>query len=618
MSDVLLVVMPFGGIERPQIGVSTLKAQLLAQGTPCEIAYLNLGFAAAIGYDLYSWLTNYYNYSVFAGERTFARVLFPQLARNDDRYAQDVLTGQASFQPWQIARVMRLRFFAQPFLDYCLHAVDWSRYSVIGFSSTFEQNLASLALARRLKERYPEKVIVFGGGNCAGEMGLQIHRSFPWIDYVFTGEADFTFPELVRRLRAGDPAREDIPGYVRREQAASVATPAGPPLRDLDTLPYPNYDDFFRQLALSPLVHRVGVLLPIETSRGCWWGEKQHCTFCGLARDEAVFRAKSAKRTLSDMEYLASRYGVKYLGPVDNILSMKYFDTLLPELKQRRSGIRLLYETKANLKRDQVALLRDAGVVSIQPGIESLSDHQLRLMRKGVTALQNVQLLKWCEEFGVRVHWNHLYGFPGEREDDYRDAIDMIAGLTHLPPADASGPMRLDRFSPYCECPEAFGLRVLGAAPVYQYLYPFDTAVLNNLAYFFDYDYEGKGKALRLAIPLQQAVDNWKLAYPTSRLEVAWRTPDEIVVLDSRLRRGYSLYRFFEPEKTVIEFCDSAHPFDAIAKFVSERYGSSAPSPDWLRQFLRYMVNRRLMLTRNNRYLSLILPARAPRPRDAW
>jgi ribosomal peptide maturation radical SAM protein 1 len=618
MCTVLLVVMPFASIERPQISVSTLKAQLLSQGVPCDIAYLNLGFAAAVGYDLYTWFTNYYNYSVFAGERAFARVLFPQLISQDDRYLRDILVGQASFSSQQIERVVRLCSLAQPFLEYCFHAVDWKRYSVIGFTSTFEQNLASLALSRRLKDSYPDKVIVFGGGNCAGHMGRQLHQSFPWVDFVFTGEADFAFPNLVRRLGRGDPNRDDIPGYVRREGGTSIATDPGAPVRDLDALPYPNYDDFFQQLALNPLAARVGLSLPIETSRGCWWGEKQHCTFCGLGRQEVVFRAKSARRALAEIEDLTRRYRIRYVGMVDNILSMKFFETVLPALKRRPSGIRLLYETKANLKRSQVALLRDAGVASIQPGIESLSDHQLRLMRKGVTALQNVQLLKWCEELGVRVHWNHLYGFPGEHGDDYAGALDMMTRLSHLPPADASGPMRLDRFSPYFEAPEAFGLRIQGPAPVYRYLYPFDASVLTNLAFFFEYDFEGKSQSLSRAVALQHAVSCWNRAYPSSRLEVVQRQPNEIVVWDNRPHRRHSLYRFGQPEKTVIEYCDAARRLDSIAKHLTERFDSCAPSLPWLRQFLDYLVDQRLMVTRDNQYLTVILSAKASRPADAW
>ena len=72
----------------------------------------------------------------------------------------------------------------------------------------------------------------------------------------------------------------------------------------------------------------------------------------------------------------------------------------------------LFYEVKANLKKAQVRLLRDAGVRVIQPGIESFSSNVLARMRKGVKGLQNIQLLKWCKEFGITPHWNLLWGFP--------------------------------------------------------------------------------------------------------------------------------------------------------------------------------------------------------------
>ncbi len=527
---VLLVVMPFAGIERPQIGVSTLKAQLSVHGIPCDLAYFNLGFAATIGYELYTWLTNYYNYSVFAGERAFARALFPQLAALDARYVAEILCRQAAFSPEQVRAVMWMSGFVRPFLRHSLNAVDWRLYSVIGFSSTFEQNLPSLVLSRLVKQRHPNGTIVFGGGNCAGDMGRQLHESFGWVDYVFSEEADFSFPELVRRLRSGDRARDDIPGYVRREQGRSVGTLPGRPVCNLDDLPIPDYDDFFRQLAESPLSQRVSVLLPVETSRGCWWGEKHHCTFCGLPRSQSVYREKSARRALAEIEYLRRRYRVHDFGMVDNILSKSYFSSVLPELKRRRTGVRLVYETKANLDRDQLRVLREAGVVAIQPGIESLCDHQLKLMCKGVSSLQNVQLLKWSEESGLRVHWNHLYGFPGERAEDYREAVEMVPAMYHLQPPDASGPMRLDRFSPYFECPAKFGIRVRGAPLVYSYLYPFDSRVRDNLAFFWEYDFYGKDHVVDRAIELEQALERWRLAYPGSRLEVVGRSHREIVV----------------------------------------------------------------------------------------
>ena len=65
--------------------------------------------------------------------------------------------------------------------------------------------------------------------------------------------------------------------------------------------------------------------------------------------------------------------------------------------------------------------MAQAGVTKIQPGIESLSSNVLRLMRKGVRAIQNVNLLRWAQYYDIDVAWNLLWGFPGETEQDYTE-----------------------------------------------------------------------------------------------------------------------------------------------------------------------------------------------------
>jgi len=102
---------------------------------------------------------------------------------------------------------------------------------------------------------------------------------------------------------------------------------------------------------------------------------------------------------------LARDYRRLEFAAVDNIIDMRYFGDFLPKLRDAGYDFRLFYETKANLKREHLHAMREAGVLSIQPGIESLSTPILKLMEKGVTALQNIRLLKWCAEFGLQPFW---------------------------------------------------------------------------------------------------------------------------------------------------------------------------------------------------------------------
>ncbi len=372
-------------------------------------------------------------------------------------------------------------------------------------------------------------------------------------------------------------------------------------------MPYPNYDDFLQQLGWSGVKPKQKLQMVIETSRGCWWGEKNHCRFCGLNEHELPYRSKSPERALDEIFHVAARYGIGEVMPVDNILNLDYFKTLLPELKRRKSSIRLFYETKANLKKEQIQLLRDAGVTRIQPGIEAFSANVLKLMHKGVSPLQNVQLLKWCRQYQVDVAWNLLYGFPGENLQDYRDTFKIVQAISHLHPPMAYGYVGLHRFSPIFHAPEQFKLRRIRPLAAYKYLYPFPEAVLENLAYFFDFDFDGKEKTEYWFHPIKLEVECWQQMTEHSRLEAIQRGRDPMVVRDTRPRRVRGEYRFNRLEAALVEFCDEPRTFPQIHQFLATMTGDLGADESRLRGFLDWQVEHRLMLRMEERYLNLIL-----------
>src|SRR5690606_30575625 len=191
---------------------------------------------------------------------------------------------------------------------------------------------------------------------------------------------------------------------------------------------------------------RDHVMLPFETSRGCWWGESSHCVFCGLNAEAMGYRAKSAARALDEIDTLRARWPVRRFWAVDNILPREYFDSFLPALGRR--GLTVFYETKANLHDWQVAALAQAGVSQIQPGVESLSTRLLKLMKKGVSRTRNIQLLRSCRAHNVDPLWFYLHGLPGDRAAAYLEDAALMERLTHLPPPRSINPVTVDRFSP--------------------------------------------------------------------------------------------------------------------------------------------------------------------------
>ncbi len=608
MDRVLLLSMPFGALERPALGLSLLKPLLEGRGVGCEVGYLGFAFADLIGCEDYLWVSSELPYTAFAGDWMFGVGLYGERPEADAAYVREVLQGQWQLDATSIRRLLHLRDYVEPFLDHCLASVDWRRYGLVGFTSTFEQNLASLALAARIKARFPRLPIAFGGANWEDEMGWELHRRFAFVDYVCSGEAEESFPRLVEGVLGGNGFRPDaVRGLVFRRGGESVFTGRPGLTRDLDALPFPDFDDYFAALHASAAGNGVLPTLLFETSRGCWWGDKSHCTFCGLNGSSMVFRSKSQERALEEVEYLVDRWRLDRLEAVDNILDMRYFQSLLPALARRSRGVSFFYEVKANLSREQVRLLAAAGVRRIQPGIESLSDHVLALMRKGTTGLRNVQLLKWCREAGVRVDWNLLYGFPGETAEDYADCLELLRAIRFLEAPGACGPVRLDRFSPYHVDPQAFGFVNVRPMVPYRYLYPFEDASLRRIAYYFDFDYDASVDPRRVSEPVIRHVERWRRDPEPGELRARATGDGRLVLSDSRSDAVLPRLTLAGPERAAYEYCGELRTPAAVVRSLHRSFPDVEISPERVGAFLDSLVANRYMVSDGSHYLSLAL-----------
>src|SRR5262249_30904202 len=269
---------------------------------------------------------------------------------------------------------------------------------------------------------------------------------------------------------------------------------------DLDALPYPDFDEYFANFEFPDSDHAATLGITMESSRGCWWGEKHHCVFCGLNGQAMKYRSKSAQRTADEMRYLVETYGVDKIMMSDNIMSNRFFRELLPILTESRAHRDVFFELKANLKKRELAALAAAGIRHLQPGIESLSTKVLGLMDKGSDAFTNLQMLKWSKELGIYVSWNLLAGFPGERPEDYEEMAELILKVPHLQPAIGFVQISVDRFSPFFMYPERYGIQIRPFA-AYRYVYPLPDDEIRNLAYFFTHTSSQSDTSESYAVP---------------------------------------------------------------------------------------------------------------------
>lgn len=648
--DVCLVSMPYATLSTPSLALGLLKAILAADGIAATVAPANLWFAETVGLPRYELCSHRAPIVWLTGEWTFAEAAFgddPRRAAKDAEYRRQVtaavakrgLAGTATDSAAFADDLRELRAAATAFVDQAARRVLATGARVVGCTSTFEQHVASLALLRRIRELDPGVVTMLGGANCETAMGEATHRCFPWVDYVVSGEADGIIAGLCRLAltRGRDVAPADLPagvlGPCHRSAAATRSAPARPPrlqralFSRLDDLPAPDFADYFAALADSPLAGSVRPGIPLESSRGCWWGAVHQCTFCGLNGTGLAYRAKSPDRVLAEVRELEGRHQISNFEMVDNILDMGYYRSLLPRLAADDRPRRIFYEIKANLTREHVQTLVRSGVTWVQPGIESLHTEVLSLMDKGIQGWRNIQLLKWSGELGLRVTWAMLWGFPGEKNDWYEEMAGWIPALEHLQPPSGVPRLRYDRYSVYHEQARKTGLTLFPIGAM-SFVYPVWPADLDRLAYFFATEpatgplrYLEDSAAELAKFPgigaVASAVGAWRTAHRGGSGPALWMDDrdGELVITDTRScarRRRYALRGL---DRAACLACDRAPRPGKLAEIIRREFGL-AVTDDQLAPVIDRLVSDRLVLPVDNRLAGLALRA-APRPLPA-
>ncbi len=604
--SVTWICMPWQSVNCGSLGLSLLKSILEEAACKVEIRYLNLSFADQIGQDLYQK----FQYSSHAGELVFTPAAFylegdtleSWLAASTRVVKQETGVDEETFRHLVLYHVPK-------YLERCLATISWSQNQVIGFCLVYDQNLPSIALANRVKHLYPDLPILIGGASAFGTMGTQLVNDFPSIDVAVLGEAERVIVPIVHAL-AQKRAPERIPGISygkKTDKERLVVTTSRPPKTDLDALPLPNFDDYFGQR--RSFAFEGDPWGSFESSRGCWWGERSTCSFCGLNGEAIIYRVKSPQQVVAEVRQLREKYGVRFLSATDNILPVNALESLIPalsEVAREFPDIELFYQMKSNITRKHAHLMRQAGIRMVQPGIESFSDHILKLMAKGASAITQIQCLKLLSEERFQIIYGILHGSFGETASDYESQRSLIPWIKHLSPPSYFVKISLDRFSPYQETPQKYGIQDLKAAGPVELIYPTSKVDHDKLARSFHFTYVNPqgveaDKALQEAIEcLRMEVKAWQDNYVPDSL-VYFRTSSQSIHVRDR-RSGEEQWTVLsEVEQKIFLRCEEACLYNNLIN------DSDCFNEDDVKEALEGLMQRRFLLSHEKWLLTLPL-----------
>ncbi len=283
------------------------------------------------------------------------------------------------------------------------------RFDVIGLSTTFVWDVASLAKAVRwIRDRYPSATLVMGG-QYSNLKYAQILTAHPDVDFIVRGDAEAGLPALLAAL-GGDRDLSKVPNLTWRDEQGHIQAP---PVQYIDIEAHP-----------SPVFKGRQQMVPYESMRGCPFT----CKFCSFPAASPQWRYKSAEKIVADWSRYAEDNGAELIRAYDSTFTIppprfKRLLELLPALGVPWEGY-----SRANTlgTREVVQQLEAARCRRLFIGFEAMNATALKNMDKKVTLAQNYRAVEALRGSSIEVRASFMAGYPGETPDDYQLTHDFL------------------------------------------------------------------------------------------------------------------------------------------------------------------------------------------------
>ncbi|MFH1190135.1 MAG: radical SAM protein [Candidatus Omnitrophota bacterium] len=294
-------------------------------------------------------------------------------------------------------------------------------------------DLPFIRQALKMTKAFNNDIVTVIGGPHPSALPEATLKAEKDLDFLFVGEAERGFPQLLKALGSGTKDLSGIPGLVFRAGSDIKINPnviqddldgLGLPAWDLikpQEYPESQHGAFFKQFPIAPIM----------VTRGCPYP----CTFCaGHIVSGRKVRRRSAANVLGEIEMLKKDFGIREFHIIDDNFTMdgEYAKDLLRKLKALDLGMTWAVPNGVRmdtLDDELLALMKETGLYMISLGIESGSDEILKAMRKGITVAKIRECVDRIDRAGIDMAGFFILGFPGETAGTIKETIDFAAEL---------------------------------------------------------------------------------------------------------------------------------------------------------------------------------------------
>lgn len=308
-------------------------------------------------------------------------------------------------------------------------AIKKERPHLVGISFMTNQFGNALRVAQISKRIYPEVPVVVGG-NHVSALPEEI-MSNECVDFAVVREGEITFMNLIDSLDKGLENWKEIDGLVFKQDGNIVRNPDRCLIDDLDSLPFPRWDDFPVE-AYSEKILGANEELPafsVMTSRGC----PGKCAFCSSHTVfTRRFRKRSAGNIVSELQFLEEKFGARHFNFVDDTLTVdrQRVHDLCDLIIGNHKNYRWIANARVNtVDPDLLKKMYNAGCRNICFGVESGDPMVRKKIGKRITEEEIKNAHKWAKDAGLIVSTFFMVGNLGESWNSINRSIVLAKEL---------------------------------------------------------------------------------------------------------------------------------------------------------------------------------------------